>query len=172
MYLRLIATAMDKRHASKVHPAFAEIIKQLSGFEAGILQAVLRMSHMSIIQIRREIYDETKKVIEKFQIPQGYSVLQTHVAPLRSVDGASFANQDIPALVDNWIRLGIVDVSYDTGFVDEGVYDWVTKNSEYLYWVPQDAPPRQKISFAKGQFRITNFGAQFAVAIGLKDGLP
>ncbi|KDB07243.1 Protein of unknown function DUF4393 [Burkholderia sp. lig30] len=167
MYLRLVATAMDNRRASKAHPAFAEIIKQLSGFEAGILKATLIHSALPIAEIRLGTYDE-KMQFSKFSFPTSYRILQTHVVPFGNKDGTPLINHDFPAMLDNWVRLGLVSVSYDTSFTDEGSYDWIKTRPEYLYWVPQDAPPQGKLDVAKGQLKSTAFGQQFAMAIGVK----
>ncbi|HEY9279756.1 MAG TPA: DUF4393 domain-containing protein [Eoetvoesiella sp.] len=171
MYLRLIATAMDNRCAAKAHPAFAEIIKQLSGFEAKLLQIILKQSQFPIVQIRLETHKEKNSLI-KFSFPESFRILQTHVTPLTNGDGTPFTSQELPVMVDNWIRLGIVTVSYDTAFSAESFYDWVTERPEYRYWVPQDVPPRDKLSIAKGQLKSTAFGEQFAMAIGAKEVGP
>ncbi len=42
MYLSLLSRAMDKRHESSAHPAFVEIIRQLSPAETSTLSSVLR----------------------------------------------------------------------------------------------------------------------------------
>lgn len=165
MYLRLIATAMDSRHAMNAHPAFAEIIRQLSGFEAGILKNTLSRLWLPIVEIRVGTYEEGMS-FGKFSFPTSYRVLQTHVLPLRNSDGTEFVSRELPAMVDNWIRLGLVRVTYDTSFTAEDSYDWVGMRPEYLYWLPQDAPPQQKVDVAKGQLKLTAFGQQFAMAIG------
>ena len=73
-------------------------------------------------------------------------------------------------MVDNWIRLGLVKVSYNTQYSAENSYKWVKDRPEYLYWVPQDAPPEQKLEVTNGQLKVTAFGRQFAVAIGAGGG--
>lgn len=167
MYLRLIATAMDSRCATKAHPAFAEIIRQLSGFEAGLLKATLVHLALPIVEIRSAAYDE-KMQFAKFSFPTSYRTLQTHIVPLGGNDGTPFVSQELPAMVDNWVRLGLVSVSYDTGFSGESSYDWAKVRPEYRYWVPQDSPPQAKVEIAKGQLKATAFGQQFAIAIGAK----
>lgn len=167
MYLRLIATAMDNRRTMKAHPAFAEIIKQLSGYEAGILKATLLPLALPIVEIRSGTYDEGMQ-FGKFSFAKSYRILQTHVLPLGSKDGTAFVSRELPAMVDNWVRLGLVNVSYDTAFTDENSYNWVKTRPEYLYWVPQDNPPQGKLDVAKGQLRSTAFGQQFAMAIGAR----
>ncbi|CAE6784101.1 hypothetical protein R69746_04426 [Paraburkholderia aspalathi] len=167
MYLRLIATAMDSRHAKKAHPAFAEIIRQLSGFEAGLLKTTLANLALPIVEIRMGTYDE-KMQFSKFSFPSSYRTLQTHVLPLGNADGTPFVSQELPAMVDNWVRLGLVSVSYDTSFTVENSYDWVKTRPEFLYWVPQDAPPLAKLDMAKGQLKSTAFGLQFATVIGAR----
>jgi hypothetical protein len=42
LYLNLLATASDDRRADQAHPAFAEIIKQLTPDETKLLNSTLR----------------------------------------------------------------------------------------------------------------------------------
>ena len=49
MYLKLLASSMDNRSPEKAHPEFAEIIRQLSSFEASLLPLWLKSeSHAPI----------------------------------------------------------------------------------------------------------------------------
>lgn len=165
MYLRLIATAMDNRIASKAHPAFAEIIRQLSGYEAGLLRTTLRHRLLPIAEIRMETYDAARQNM-KFAFPSSYRTLQTHVLPLGGNDGTPSVNPDLPALVDNWVRLGLMSVSYEVAINRENAYDWIKTRPEYLYWVPQDLPPEDTLKAARGQLKATAFGIQFGTAVG------
>ena len=169
MYLRLIATSMDNRRATSAHPAFAEIIRQLNGTEARLLERTLVKFEFPIVEIRLAKYDKEER-FTKFSYPSSYWVLRTHVAPISNSDGTPFVSQEFPAMVDNWIRLGLVKVSYNTQYSAENSYKWVKDRPEYLYWVPQDAPPEQKLEVTNGQLKVTAFGRQFAVAIGAGGG--
>ncbi|MBR8133267.1 DUF4393 domain-containing protein [Burkholderia ambifaria] len=166
MYLKLIATAMDDRHAQNAHPAFAEIIRQLNSLEAQVLNSILKINTHPIVQVRFNTYREEHAAM-KFAFPENYQTVETHVMGLRR-DDVPWVSRELPALVDNWIRLGLVEVSYETSIAQENVYEWVKTRPEYRYWVPQDAPPRKTLAIASGRLDVTAFGRQFAAAIGVR----
>lgn len=163
MYLSLLATAMDSRSASDAHPAYVEIIKQLSSEEARLLPALLRLRSMPIAQIKKT---ETDK--------PGWLLLQTHVTNLR--DLASNLPVEDPrqtAMVDNWIRLGLVRVQYTEWLAVEDAYGWVEERPEYQRIKQQyERDGVVKIMFDKGMLSRTAFGDQFAHATGLLDLVP
>lgn len=163
MYLNLLATAMDSRGASDAHPAFVEIIKQLNSEEAHLLTFVLRLDNMPIAQI--------KKV--KADLP-GWRLLQTHV--LNLIDTSSqlpIENPRQTAMVDNWIRLGVVRVGYTEWLTAERAYDWVEERPEYHRIKQQyEGESDVKITFEKGILSRTDFGEKFALATRLLDIVP
>src|SRR5512141_2364232 len=99
MYLSLLATAMDGRHAPDVHPAFVEIIKQLNSDEARLLPAILpSVSGIPVAEIRK---NNTCK--------PGWTVLETHILNLKSKSSdVPVEDPRLAAMVDNWVRLGLV----------------------------------------------------------------
>ena len=163
MYLSLLATAMDSRSASDAHPAFVEIIKQLNSQEAHLLPSLLRPSNMPIAQIKKTKTDKP-----------GYLLLHTHVLNLR--DLASDLPIEDPrqtAMVDNWIRLGLVRVDYTQWMTAENAYGWVEERPEYQRIRQQfESDGVVKITFEKGMLSRTALGDQFAHAAGLLDLAP
>lgn len=160
MYLSLLANAMDSRNAPDVHPAFVEIIKQLNSEEARLLPGILHSTNpIAIVEIRKI---ETSK--------PGWSVLQTHVLNLRD-QGSNVPVEDprMAAKVDNWVRLGLVGVDYDTAAIDseKNPYDWVEKRPEYQRFLQQIQLDNVKVTFEKGVLVRTSLGEQFAHAAGL-----
>lgn len=96
MYLHLIASSMDMRLASRVHPAFVEIVRQMSAEEAELAEEILRHGVSApIVQIRLK-GDGTE-----------YAVILNHLIDHLQNDVPS-ENSRMPAIVDNWIRLGLV----------------------------------------------------------------
>jgi hypothetical protein len=158
MYLNLLATAMDRRIASSAHPAFVEIIKQLEGEEAGLLRFILRSSvNLSIAQIRKTATGE-----------KGWIEVATHLMNLCSSESLQpVENPDHPAMVDNWIRLGLVEVTYDKHFLDEKAYEWVDRRPEYKRLKAEHENDRTKITIKPGIIARTALGLKFAAAAGL-----
>jgi hypothetical protein len=72
-----------------------------------------------------------------------------------------------PSWVDNWVRLGLVNVSYVEFASGLGRYDWVEKRPEYIHLTEILAGDTRDstIEFNKGVLRVTDFGQQFLSAI-------
>jgi Abortive infection alpha len=56
MYLNLLATASDDRQADQAHPAFAEIIKQLTPNETLVLNSALRTPATTAARIKQPTF--------------------------------------------------------------------------------------------------------------------
>lgn len=158
MYLSLLATAMDGRIAMEAHPAFVEIIKQLNSEEAELIRGVLQSpSAIAIVEVR----------ITKVGKP-GWTMLAKHLLNIR--DGVTLSpteNPRIPAMVDNWARLGLVNVDYATHLTAEDSYSWVENRPEVTRYRQENENDEQKISFSNGIIVRTALGLQFAKAVGL-----
>ncbi|SOD41963.1 DUF4393 domain-containing protein [Nitrosovibrio sp. Nv4] len=159
MYLNLLASAMDGRVARLAHPAFVEIIKQIDAEEAKLLQSVLATDHPFPIA-------EVFFTADKGKFKPTTITLYRHLLNLQN-DNSDDPAEDafLPAMVDNWIRLGLVNVDYGLSLVDHD-YDWVESRPEFIL-------QRSKITaegivtFHKGVMKKTAWGLQFSQAAGL-----
>lgn len=158
MYLNLLKTSMDGRVASLAHPAFVEIIKQLDSEDARLVRGALQsMSAIPIIQIHRKLKDG-----------KGFNLLVQHLLNLtNSVTGVPIEDPQLPAMVDNWIRLGLVEVAYDRHLVDANQYSWAEQRPEFLRLGQEPQPDEARVEYVKGVMQRTELGKRFALAIGL-----
>ncbi len=155
MFLNLLAAASDKRVRDAAHPSFADVIKQLDASEAESLAAVLKLGQLPIIEIRRKAATSADTPAE------GYGPLATHI--LNWVrDGKQVAAPERAMFVDNWVRLGLVTVTYGTYMTAEGQYSWaettplvVAAREEF------DTDDFKRIDYAKGVLQATEFGRLF-----------
>lgn len=159
MYLNLLATSMDGRVAQAAHPAFVEIIKQLTAEEAELVQgAVTSISGVTIVQINLTLNEN-----------KGYTVLLNHVLNLKDSDTKELSqNPHLPMMVDNWIRLGLINVDYGKWHNTPTAYDWVETRPEMIQLRKSCDNDFQKVTFKKGLMERTNLGAQFARAVGIR----
>ena len=159
MYLSLLATAMDGRVASQAHPAFVEIIKQLDSDEADLIRDILQSRMpIPIVEVRVALVNQT-----------GYSVLETHLLNLINSDTSlAVENPRVPAMVDNWMRLGLVDVDYTKQLNAENSYLWVESRPEVVRHREKLGTDTHNITFANGVIIKTALGNQFAKAVGLE----
>jgi hypothetical protein len=161
MYLNLLATAMDNRVSEDAHPAFVEIIKQLNGTEADLIRGILTSKNpIAIVQIKSELIDGS-----------GHFILINHVMHTRNIDTQQAV--EIPrfaAMVDNWIRLGLVEVTYSSFLTDPNEYSWVEQRPEYIRLSELHMSQTQKVNYGKGYIVRTELGKQFSMAIGMHHG--
>lgn len=159
LYLALLTSAMDARSAHATHPAFAEVIRQLTAEEAGLLRHVLAAESLATAEIRLTMAGGA-----------GWITLLTHLLDLRTQP----ANEPVEhhratAMVDNWIRLGLIHVSYDKYLQREGTdaYSWIEERPEFKRFRGEHETEQQKVTFQRGILARTSFGAEFATAVGI-----
>ncbi len=88
MYLNLLATASDKRVEASAHPAFAEVIRQLTSEEARLLAGALDAVHRAIVVIRRRI------TTTEDPTAQGHIVIANHVVNMTSGNTPNLVGRD------------------------------------------------------------------------------
>ena len=159
MYLNLLATSMDGRSASLAHPAFVEIIKQFDSEDARLVRGALQSPNaIPIVQIHHKLKDGS-----------GYNLLVQHLLNLHNLNtGVPIEDPHLPAMIGNWIRLGLVDVAYDKHLTDLGQYSWVALRPEFLRLSEALPPDQGKVEYEKGIMQRTELGKRFALAIGLR----
>lgn len=155
MYLNLLKTSMDNRSSHDAHPAFVEIIKQLTSEEAALLRDVLlSYAPIPLAQVRA-----TRKT-------GGFNIKIKHLASLANPDTKQpVINKRFPAMVDNWVRLGLVEVTYQSFLTDTTRYDWVKNRPEYIQLEAETNIEIETISFNKGLMEPTDLGQLFKSAV-------
>ena len=154
MYLNLLKTSMDNRTSNDAHPAFVEIIKQLTSEEALLLRDVLlSYAPIPLAQVRA-----TRNT-------GGFNIKIKHLASLsNSATQQPVINKRFPAMVDNWVRLGLVEVTYQSFLTDETRYDWIKNRPEYMQLEAETNNEVETISFNKGLMEPTDLGKLFKSA--------
>ncbi|MFL9899026.1 DUF4393 domain-containing protein [Paraburkholderia fungorum] len=158
MYLSLLATAMDKEVNQKAHPAFVEIIKQIDPREAEILSALLSADRQQpIVEIRKAVEGNT------YQVLQRHYVNRVERETNKEVEDAGFS-----AAVENWIRLGLIEVSYSTYFRDQEKYSWVEKRELFQSLKKLHESEGHAVTFQRGMIIVTDFAIRFAEAVEIR----
>lgn len=158
MYLNLLKTSMDNRTAEKAHPAFVEVIKQLTSEEAILLKDffVNVLVSEAIVEI-------------KLKGKIGSRTLCTHVMNSHDENtNLPVEAPDLPAKIDNWIRLGLVNVDYTAWLTQPKRYEWADTRPEVIKHKSLETAD-SKIQIRKGIIKRTAFGTEFAKAAGLSD---
>ncbi|MFE9872205.1 DUF4393 domain-containing protein [Micromonospora sp. NPDC005686] len=151
LYLNLLTTATDDRRTDDAHPAFAEVIKQLSARETTLLNAVLTQASVSIVKLVNTKEDGGRQNVIK------------HLMGIHDDANRPLEVPQVPSWVDNWNRLGLVNVSYMEWFSDDRRYDWVTARPEYVR--SKQDPTIEHLDIDKGTLTRTAFGERFFRAV-------
>lgn len=139
LFANLIASAMNKDTKDQAHPAFIEIIKQLSPLEAKILKKTDILSDLTplcIISLKDNSECPEKKDDIFQEIPIGIVVVNHFVL----FEEFEYENSEInifSAAIDNFIRLGLSHIPYDSTIIDASLYNkfpqYVQKNNLFEY---------------------------------------
>lgn len=159
MYLNLLATSMDGRISATAHPAFVEIIKQLDVEDADLIRGALcTPAAIPIAQLRLTTVGK-----------QGYQIAATHLLDLREgpEQNLPVENPRLPALIDNWSRLGLVEVDYTQHLMGSATYEWIEQRPEVIRLRKERETDKVKVSHQRGILLRTQLGARFAAAVGL-----
>ena len=147
MYLNLLRTAMDARTTATAHPAYVDIIRQMTAIEAQWFKAIIEAgSHLPIANlVKRE------------------GKLRTLLLPdlLDSLDqdGEPVVVPALPEAIGNWQRLGLMTVTYDQALPIS--YDWVKIRPEYVKQITTHVNPVVE----NGIIRLSPFGRSFVAAV-------
>ena len=115
MYATLLANSMNKVVKKGVHPAFIEIIKQLSPDEAKILRYIYRNKFVPIIGL-----DVIKKAGSHLEVYKFFSDI-TEICGCEDVCGYE-------RYFDNLTRLGLIVIPGNEYLADKTVYDALKKH--------------------------------------------
>ena len=150
MYANLLASAMDRSTAKGAHPAFVEIIKQLTPDEAKILSLFISKSSYPVINLM------TRRIDGK-----GGSEFLVHYCHLGKMCGLDDENL-IPAYLDNFCRLGLMAISPGVYLTADGVYDALENDPVILQGMKViERDPARKPGIDRLAIRATEMGRQF-----------
>lgn len=167
MYLSLLATSMDGRTPQdSAHPAFVEIIRQLTSREAGLLKVFLKTDGQAIARIRKEMSLPNEQSIQ----PGAQRTIVRYLTSLHRA-GTPVEQDGLGMMIDNWIRLGLVEVDFTRSYATEDAYEWTKERPEYERACAQCDPETEKVVLVHGILRVTEFGQRFAVAVAIRPRL-
>ena len=150
MYICLLRTAMDGRRSETAHPAYAEIVRQLSGVEAHYFSEFAQgPERIPIVTLEGKVEEGLRPAYKNLVNWQSKEI------------GGPRPFPDAPRMFDNWVRLGLTSISYDFQLAAAGVYDWVESRPEYAD-VDKSFPA---VHVTKGIFELSAFGKAFYEAV-------
>ena len=155
LYANLLAASMDKFTAHGAHPAFVEIIKQLTPDEAKLVGLFIQDVALPLLNVRWEYKDPTPEKNGGKEVLVNFSLLGV-------ITGCEFP-QLTPTYIDNLCRLGLAEVPAMLEYTGKGVYDTLENAPEVQQQKIQiEQNPELKVRIERKALRVTEFGKQFA----------
>ena len=162
MYINLLATSMNRETAEKAHPAFAEIIRQLSPDEARIIQYFAKektVVQMALATQCPHIPGRQAQLVRYEFLKQAVSLID--------IDVTCEHRDLIPAYLDNLRRVSVISVSeLGDGYSHDN--DTRYKRLENHPLIQDQVKELQAAgtSYRRcgGSFGLTSFGDQFCAA--------
>jgi len=154
LYANLLATSMDKDTATTAHPAFTEIIKQLTPDEARIIALFQGDPYMPLVDIRQQT---------KMKPEQGHFTLLPNYSHLGEMAGCEHPTL-VPAYIDNLIRLGLMEIPSGLSYTLPGIYDQLesSETAQSIKRAIESQNSDHEIDFKRKFLIITALGKQFA----------
>lgn len=145
MFTNLLGASMNADSIDE-HPAFVNIIKQLSSDECKIIQY---------------LYQDDKQPMIKLRIKIGESVGESDLLPYFS-DIGYITNcqypQKFPEYLDNLHRLGIVEIYYDRFLTDEKYYEKLKLHPQFPH---VQGDENRKVVEKISMYELSEFGKKF-----------
>lgn len=177
MFASLLATAMDYDMQSLAHPAFIQIIENLSPFEAKILTSehfgtgYRPMVSLRIQKIHNSSgpYSFTKhKLGDDYRLSlEGIPIIE-HMVSYESLSSLSIDNLVVSSsITNNFHRLGLFDFPQGTHVSNVKPYEKITealKNYISERSKVEKLPPDKEYAIVPEAFILTEFGKQFITA--------
>ena len=156
LYANLLAKAMYQPTKDFVHPAFIEIISQLSPTDAKLFQIICESPNTPLISLAAKEEDTTKI----FGFTKGARILY-EIPNMTAWEDFTYQNQQIS--LANLERLGLLNCTTEKPYVDDSLYDPVRHTEEFQYFTSELKKrfPDNKVAEAKGFISISAFGRSF-----------
>jgi hypothetical protein len=154
MFANLLAAAMDTRTATGAHPAFVEIIRQLTPDEARILRLLAVNRPFPLLNVRCEFKVQT-------DAQRGGQDVLTNFSLLGWEAGCELPDLT-PIYIDNLCRLGLADVPTLFEYTAPGVYQPLEQHPK-VETVKKDLESTNiwRVVIVRKGLRVTEFGKQF-----------
>jgi len=157
MFVNLLANAMDRDQVRKAHPAFVQVISQLSSQEGKLIRAISLANPVAKLDISA-----------KDPKGQGESPILFNFTHLGKSAGIEDCGDLVFSFLENLIRLGLINTTYgilSDQFVDESKYEPLIGDRRIAEIRDGAAKAGREIEIYKGILRVTPFGKLFMEAV-------
>ncbi|BDA94739.1 hypothetical protein E5AUHO_23280 [Citrobacter freundii] len=156
MYASLLATAMNKDTVQKAHPAFVDIIKQLTPDEAKIVSGFTASDTINpLISIKASSPNKT--------IRDGHNIVLRNFSLIGQRAGCEHIEL-VPAYLDNLVRMGLCVIPDGMAYTSDTWYSPLINHPDILSKIEEMKQVNRQTEIKKSVLTITDFGRQFALA--------
>lgn len=153
LYANLLASSMNTDKKWQVHPAFVDIIKQLTPDEAKIIKSIPDLKNNFLPLVDVKLYDKSAN------LSGGHQLFITNFTTIGIDVIENKAN--ICSYVDNLIRLNILEIPGSYHLTDATKYEPLEKHPVLAELVPSYFHNIYDIAYNHKALLITNFGLMF-----------
>ena len=150
LYVNLIGTSMDSATVRTAHPAFVQIIRQISPDEAHILK-ILRPG---------SAWPEIDLLAVSLEDADSFDTLAQHVSTLGAQSGCLHPDLT-PVYVDNLCRLGIAAIPFGGFLDDDSVYVALEEHPVYIAQKEVAMQRGKRLTSRRSYLTLTDFGRLF-----------
>ena len=153
LYANLLATSIDSKTAHEAHPAFVEIIRQLTPDEARIIKYIFERMYLPIITVRVNLPEKG-----------GGFDYYSDFSNVAEITECQFQNLT-PQYLGNICRLGLAEFHRNTYIADEAMYRPLESHKVILELKKQIQKQFQsEAGIVREHVGITEWGRQFCKA--------
>lgn len=174
MFTNLLITGMNSEREGEAHPAFVEIIKQLTNDEAKIINWLSRRIEYSAEYKDGKVTNlKYSSRVVQFPIVNfakvssesgGRGVFRRNACDF-AVNAKCLNPNFEDRYIDNLVRLGIINVKFDSWFIDNEYYKELQGKLDEIKTHFED--DKHYLDLDKGVVEITAFGLNFIIACAL-----
>ena len=167
MFASLIAKSMDSEYSSSIHPAFVEIIKQLSPIDAVVFRAISKVQSIPLCKVRIQEINNLEQLlgdcpsseyIHFSDILLSGKDCTSHIA---NISDLSYSQAEIACSIENLERLALVSTTYPHWTFEASLEAF--KEHPYVQSVISTPPAEgDEYILVPGDCDITNLGQIFA----------
>lgn len=149
LYANLLVSSMNADKKWQVHPAFVDIIKQLTPDEAKLLKHFLPtpMRNYPLMDVRIENQREEGNVYYS-----NFTDISLDVLDIPT---------NIGLYIDNFVRLKIIEIPPSRKYADNTTYERLKQHPILQSNLPNINTDTLKLKYVYKVFNVTNFGANF-----------
>lgn len=147
MYANLLVSSMNFDTKLLAHPAFVEIIKQLSPDEAKLLKKISTDTSFPIIDVRINLKTG------------GYYNIINHFTNI--ADEVCQYPDNIDKYLDNLVRLGIIVISDSLMIIGKNIYEPIENHNKIVEIKNRIPPEGCSYKVVRSSFSVTAFGKDF-----------